>query len=146
VVASQKPAWIRQHSAGGVVLRASGDELDFLAIKPAHRDRWQLPKGTIDSGETPRQTAVREVREEGGVSAHIIGDLGSINYVYWMNGRRYAKQVDFYLMEYESGNPSDHDHEVQEARWFPVDEGNRLAFPSEQALVAKARKLNPRGL
>lgn len=89
---------------------------------------------------------MREVREEGGVSAHIIGDLGSINYVYWMNGRRYAKQVDFYLMEYESGNPSDHDHEVQEARWFPLGEGNRLAFPSEQALVAKARKLNPRGL
>lgn len=123
------------------MVRRRGDEAEFLAIKPAHRDRWQLPKGTIDPGETPPQTAVREVREEGGVVARIVADLGPISFFYQMQGRRYAKTVDFYLMAYESGSPADHDHEVQEARWFPLAQGSRLAFPTERKLVEMANEL-----
>ncbi len=136
-----KPPWIRQHSAGGVVLRRRGDSVQFLAIKPAHRDRWQLPKGTIDAGETPRQAALREVREEGGVNARIIDDLGPIHFVYQMGDRRYSKTVDFFLMGYLDGNPADHDHEVQAARWFPLSDDNRLAFPTERSLITRARAL-----
>ncbi len=130
---------IRQHSAGGVVVRSHGGEPEFLAIKPAHRDRWQLPKGTIDRGETSQQAAVREVREEGGVHAHIVSDLGPISFFYQVAGRRFAKTVDFYLMTYESGDPADHDHEVQEARWFPLRDAATLAFPTERGLVERAR-------
>jgi hypothetical protein len=83
------------------------------------------------------------VREEGGVKARIVADLGPINFFYQMGGRRFAKTVDFYLMMYESGDPADHDHEVQEARWFPVAEAHRLAFPTERALVERARQLLP---
>ncbi len=137
---SGRTPWIKQHSAGGVVVRGSGELTEFVAIKPAHRNRWQLPKGTIDRGETPEQAAVREVREEGGVHARIIGDLGPIHFWYQMGGRRYAKTVDFYLMRYESGDPADHDHEVEEARWLPLSDGARLAFESERSLVAKARE------
>lgn len=133
--------WIQQHSAGGVVIRGSGERAEFLAIKPAHRDRWQLPKGTIDRGETPQQAAVREVREEGGVHARIIHDLGPIHFWYQMGGRKFSKTVDFYLMTYESGNPADHDHEVQEARWLALADGHRLAFPSERTLVTRAREV-----
>ncbi len=134
-----RASWIKQHSAGGVVVRGSGSQREFLAIKPAHRNRWQLPKGTIDHGETPEQTAVREVREEGGVHARIVEDLGPIHFWYQMGGRKYSKTVDFYLMTYESGDPADHDHEVQEARWLPLSNEDRLAFPSERSLVTKAR-------
>lgn len=134
-------SWIKQHSAGGVVVRGSGTEAEFLAIKPAHRNRWQLPKGTIDGGETPEQAAVREVREEGGVHARIVQDLGPIHFWYQMGGRKYSKTVDFYLMTYESGDPADHDHEVQEARWLSLRNEDRLAFPSERSLVTKARAL-----
>jgi 8-oxo-dGTP pyrophosphatase MutT (NUDIX family) len=136
---SHKSRWIRQHSAGGVVIRRTGPEVEFLAIKPAHRDRWQLPKGTINRGETPPQAALREVREEGGVHASIVADLGPISFFYQMDGRRYTKTVDFYLMTYQSGNPSDHDHEVQEARWFPLGTSSPLTFPTERGLVDRAR-------
>ncbi len=130
---------IRQHSAGGVVVRGDRGESEFLAIKPAHRDRWQLPKGTIDRGETSRQAAVREVREEGGVHARIVSDLGPIQFFYQTGGQRFAKTVDFYLMTYESGDPADHDHEVQEARWFPLRDAATLTFPTERGLVERAR-------
>ena len=133
--------WIKQHSAGGVVVRRAGDEVEFLAIMPAHRERWQLPKGTIDPGETSEQAAVREVREEGGVAARIIADLGSIKFFYRIGGSQFVKTVDFYLMEFESGDPANHDHEVQDARWFPIDELNTLAFESEQGVVERAQQV-----
>lgn len=138
---SAKPAWIQQHSAGGVVVRPGEAPTEFLAIKPAHRDGWRLPKGTIDRGETPEQAAVREVREEGGVMGKIIAELGPIKFFYQMNGKRYLKTVDFYLMAYVSGDPKDHDHEVQEARWFPLAEEARLAFQTERSLILRARRV-----
>lgn len=139
----KKYRWTQQHSAGGVVVRREDEVPQFLAIKPANRDRWQLPKGTIDQGETARDAAVREVREEGGVHARILTDLGPINFFYHLHGRHFAKTVDFYLMDYQSGTPADHDHEVQEARWFPLTESALLAFPTERALVDRAREILP---
>lgn len=144
---SSRTHWTQQHSAGGVVTRAGSRGTEFLAIKPAHRDRWQLPKGTIDRGETSPQAAVREVREEGGVDGRILADLGPIRFFYQIGGRRFAKTVDFYLMAYEGGDPRDHDHEVQEARWFPMQEVSRLAFPTERGVVERAEQLlRERGL
>lgn len=137
----RRSPWIKQHSAGGVVVRRSGDTLQFLSIKPAHRDRWQLPKGTIDRGESSAQAAVREVREEGGVDARIVADLGPIRFFYRTGERRFAKTVDFYLMAYESGSPADHDHEVQDARWVPISDSERLAFPTERSMVDRAREI-----
>jgi mutator protein MutT len=138
---SGKIPWRKQISAGGVVVRQENGRIVFLAIKPAHRDRWQLPKGTIERGETAERAAVREVREEGGVDASIIGDLGEINYFYRMAGRGYAKKVHFFLMNYEAGDPADHDQEVQEAAWFSLDQWGQLAFKSERELVQKAREM-----
>lgn len=136
-----KAPWTRQHSAGGVVVRGSGSGLEFLAIKPAQRDRWQLPKGTIDAGENARETAVREVREEGGVEAEIECDLGPIQFFYQRGAQRFMKTVDFYLMRYRGGDPADHDHEVSEACWFPLANPGILAFESERGLVIKAAEV-----
>ena len=122
-------------------MRRRGDVAEFLAIKPAHRDRWQLPKGTVNRGETLEQAAVREVREEGGVDATVFADLGPIHFFYRMSGRGYSKTVNFFVMKYDSGEPADHDHEVQDARWFPLDEPERLAFTNERLLVKRAREI-----
>jgi 8-oxo-dGTP pyrophosphatase MutT (NUDIX family) len=135
---TRHPQWIEQRSAGGVVVRNGERGCEFLAIKPAHRNRWQLPKGTIDKGESPTQTAVREVREEGGVHATIVEELGPIRFRYHMDGRRFVKTVTFYLMTYVSGDPSDHDHEVQDVRWFPLSDWECLAFPTERGLVKRS--------
>ena len=116
-------------------------EPQFLAIKPANRDRWQLPKGTIDPGESPQEAAVREVREEGGVSGRIVAPLEPIRFFYQMHGKRFAKTVDFFLMEYQAGDPADHNDEVQDAHWFPLSDSGRLAFPTERAVVEQARQI-----
>lgn len=138
-------SWIHQHSAGGVVVRGRSGTLEFLAIKPRGTTRWQLPKGAVEVGETPSQAALREVREEGGVSATIVGDLGPIRYFYRLGERGFVKTVDFYLMRYQAGDSSCHDHEVEEAVWFPMGESRILAFSSERELVRRAvEAIDPR--
>jgi 8-oxo-dGTP pyrophosphatase MutT (NUDIX family) len=131
--------WIRQHSAGGVVIKRDEGCISVLLIKPRNRDRWQLPKGTIDPGESPETTALREVREEGGVEARILTPLRPIRYFYQLGGHKYMKTVDFFLMEYFGGSVRDHDSEVEEARWFPLEQAvTTLSFKTEQELVEEA--------
>jgi 8-oxo-dGTP pyrophosphatase MutT (NUDIX family) len=95
----------------------------------------------IDSGESSAQTAVREVREEGGVDARIIGQLQTIRYFFRRGERRIVKTVDFYLMTYEGGDPALHDDEVEEAEWHPLSEPERLTYDSERKVVEEAATL-----
>jgi 8-oxo-dGTP pyrophosphatase MutT (NUDIX family) len=135
----------RQISAGGVVFRR-GSPVDVALICVGEKKRWQLPKGIVDPGESPEITAVREVREEAGVHAHLIAPLDTIEYWYQATRAgarmRYHKRVHFFLLEYQSGDVDDHDHEVVEARWVSLSEAEgMLAFPSEKAVMKKAREL-----
>jgi len=138
---------VRQVSAGGVVYRraASGPEVAIVRVGP--KRRWQLPKGIVDEGEKAEETAVREVREEAGVDARIAAPLETIEYWYVGNERdgrrvRFHKFVHLFLLEYESGDVADHDHEVDEARWVPLaDAAAMLAFDSERKAMSQAAAL-----
>lgn len=132
-----------QISAGGLVVRGVGKEAEVALISVGSPPRWQLPKGLIDSGESPEAAAVREVREEAGIDAEIVSLIEKVEY--WYQGTRgservrYHKFVYFYLMKYVGGDVADHDHEVNEAAWVPLGEAeNRLAFKSEKAVVRQA--------
>jgi 8-oxo-dGTP pyrophosphatase MutT (NUDIX family) len=140
-----------QVSAGGVAYRGGAGRWEFALIltgTPA-RPRWQLPKGLVDEGESPEATAVREVREEAGIETELVAPLERIEYWYVGTERggqrvRYHKFVHFFLLRYLAGDVADHDHEVQEARWFPVGEAAAiLAFPSERKVVEQAAGLLP---
>ena len=98
-----------------------------------------LPKGHLDAGETDLQAATREVREETGVVAEPLEELGEVRYTYWRKGRRTPKAVIFFLFAYRSGDPADHDDEVEEARWMPLEEAaTALSYDGERAMVARA--------
>jgi len=133
-------------SAGGVVFRLrDGGVVDVVLIL-THERRWQLPKGWIEDGESPEHTAVREVREETGVDAEIVGPLGDIEYqyvsTYDAEPARVRKRVHMFLLRYVSGTTDDHDDEVIDARWVEIGEAERmLAFKDEQRTMAKAREL-----
>ncbi len=117
---------------------------EVLVIVPTRRAAdgslvLALPKGHPDDGETTLQAATREVREETGVTAEPVCELGEVRYWYVRDGRRVPKSVFFYLFRYVEGDPGDHDHEVLEARWMPLAEAQAaLTYSGEREMAARA--------
>jgi 8-oxo-dGTP pyrophosphatase MutT (NUDIX family) len=117
-----------------------GDEV--AAIVPRGKRALALPKGGPESGERPEDTAAREVREETGVLGRVRAPLGDVVYFYRRRGRRIRKTVSFFLLEYVEGSTDDHDHEVTEARWVPLEEARvELTYPGEREMVENAIRL-----
>lgn len=131
----------REYSAGGVVYQRP--KLLWLLVKHSGYHKWVLPKGLVEKGEDPVDTALREVEEEGGVKAKLIARIPQeVKYFYFQDGYRISKQVDFYLMEYQSGEIANHDWEMEDALWLPYEEAiNKLAFDSERKVLEKAREM-----
>jgi 8-oxo-dGTP pyrophosphatase MutT (NUDIX family) len=134
----KRPA--RELSAGGVVVR--GDE--FVVIVPTRRASdgsrvLALPKGHIDPGEDALQAATREVREETGVVGEPVRELGEARYWYRRDGQTIPKSVAFFLFRYVEGDTADHDDEVEQARWIPLQDAQReLSHVAEREMVARA--------
>lgn len=98
-----------------------------------------LPKGHPDGAESAADAALREVREETGVQAEVVDQLGEVKYWYQRDGQRVAKIVAFFLLRYVSGSLDDHDHEVEEARWMPLEQAAReLSYAGERDMAARA--------
>ena len=137
---SSSPDGVLELSAGGAVVHDS----NVIVVVPVKRDARGrrvivLPKGHLDAGETDELAAIREVMEETGVTATLIDKLGDVEYSYERRGRRRNKRVAFYLFEYRSGSLEDHDHEIEEARWMPLEEAaEALTYPGEREMVRRA--------
>jgi len=117
---------------------------EILLISTQGGRRWQLPKGHIEEGEMPAETAVREVREETGVTGRVVSELPGVEYWYVEKGlRRIHKNVDYYLLQYVSGDAGDFDPgEVSGAAWFSWDEGiAAISFDNERRVVQEAKRL-----
>jgi len=135
-----------EFSAGGVVVRGR----EVVVIVPVKRDVHGnrvvgLPKGHPDGDESAEAAATREVGEETGVQAELIEKLGEVHYRYERRGRRIAKEVAFYLFEYRSGDLADHDDEIEDALWIPLEEAaEALSYPGEREMVLRAlSRLSP---
>lgn len=135
-----------QISAGGVAYRKEGKAIEIAIVSVGEQNRWQLPKGLIDQGESSEAAALREVREEAGIETELIDLIEKVEY--WYYAKRYGKQIRyhkyvyFYLLKYKSGNTADHDREVNEARWVNIELGKEmLAFKTEKKMVDKAKEL-----
>ena len=129
-----------EFSAGGVVVR-DGEVVVIVPVKRAADGRrvLGLPKGHPDGDETPQEAAAREVAEETGVTAELVEELGDVSYRYERRGRRIAKTVRFFLFDYRSGSVEDHDHEIEEARWMPLEQAAReLTYAGEREIVQRA--------
>ncbi len=140
-----KPATLKSlASSGGVIFRRHdrcGVEIALVSIRGG--SVWCLPKGAIDKGEVPEKTALREVAEETGLKGRIIDKLGDITYWFYIKeeNTKCKKTVHFYLMEYESGDTSEHDWEVDSASWIPIDEAlKKASYKGEKEIIKLAKK------
>ena len=137
----------REFSAGGVVVRKIRGGWHLAAIRPGGKnDVWALPKGLVGEGESPADTALREVTEETGVRGRLVEKLGDIRYVYTWKGERVFKVVSFYLVRYSNGRLGDiteeFRHEVADTKWLPLAEAPRLlSYKGEREMAAKALQL-----
>jgi 8-oxo-dGTP pyrophosphatase MutT (NUDIX family) len=146
-------AMLREFSAGALVLRRIRKQWWIAVIEPGRegepedrKDVVALPKGNIDAGEEPEQTALREVFEETGLRAESITRLDSIRYVYvrkWAGGEKVFKVVTFYLMRYLSGRigaiTDEMKHEVRRAYWMPLQEAaEKLSYKGEKEMARQA--------
>jgi 8-oxo-dGTP pyrophosphatase MutT (NUDIX family) len=152
---------VREFSAGGVVLRRMSGDWYIAAIEPEKEEPppgrarrvtrkavLALPKGLIDEGENPVETAVREVREETGIGATLIAKLADIKYVYvrtWADRERVFKIVSFYLLRYQSGRIDEIKPEmrieVRRALWLLLEEASaKLSYSGERQVVRKAQE------
>lgn len=110
------------------------------------RDRWCLPKGQVETGESVEATAVREIREETGLEGEVVEKLGDITYWYTAKDNRGTparifKRVYFYLLACQGGDVRQHDTEVDEAAWFPINGAlEKLAYASEKKILHDARQ------
>jgi 8-oxo-dGTP pyrophosphatase MutT (NUDIX family) len=138
----------REFSAGGVVVRRMRGRDWVAAVRPrrddpARRRVWALPKGLIDDGESPAETAVREVFEETGLVARVERKLGDVRYVYTWDGERVFKVVSFFLLRPLHGRlgdlPPGMELEVEATRWLPLDDAPRLlSYGGERQMAERA--------
>jgi len=155
---------LREISSGGVVVRQAPNRWELAVIEPQreeanaqrstksdkkrHKQVLALPKGLVDPGEKPEQTAIREVREETGISGAVVTKLTDIKYTYirsWGDQQRVFKIVSFYLLRYHSGNIDDITPamrvEVMRALWIPLEEAeSKLAYRGEREVIRLAKK------
>ena len=124
-------------SAGGLLLRRRDSTYDALLIgRGVQRCIWTLPKGHVELRESTEQAALREVREETGCWGELITRLNEITYWFYVGKAKHRKSVTFFLMRYLSGDPANHDHEVDDARWFDVAQARKaLKYVNEKRLI-----------
>jgi 8-oxo-dGTP pyrophosphatase MutT (NUDIX family) len=160
VVTKRQPfLMVREFSAGGVVLRRMQARWWVAVIEPQLRRKpgaptrpgasvLALPKGNLDKGEAPEQTAVREIREETGVEADLVTKLSDIKYFYvrsWGDRQRVFKVVSFFLLSYRSGrigqiSPAMR-REVRQAMWIALEDApRRLSYHGERDVVQLAQE------
>jgi bis(5'-nucleosidyl)-tetraphosphatase len=130
---------LREKSCGVVVFRRNGEtEYLLLHYESGH---WDYAKGQVEAGESEGETAVRELQEETGLTAHFVdGFREEINYVYQWQGKTVYKTVVFFLAEAKSGEVK-LSYEHKGYTWLSYEKAMaQLTFDNAKNLLKKAHK------
>jgi 8-oxo-dGTP pyrophosphatase MutT (NUDIX family) len=143
----------REFSAGGVVFRQGPRGRQWLLVKPKDKNRWQLPKGLLDPGESTAEAALREVKEEGGVEVELIDKVDTIRiFFHWPpkaklqpgeTQDKVIKTIAYFLMEAVGETESGLDkNEIDEVIWLSFEKARaRLTFKNEKEVLTKAKEM-----
>ncbi len=139
----------REFSAGGIVLRQAQDKfsnnkwevllIHNMAMRDPKKSYWGFPKGHIDKGESSKDAAIREVKEEVGLEVEIIEKIGESKYVFTKDREKVFKAVAMFLMKASDGEVKVLEEELMDAQWFsPVDALEKLSFKQDKDLLSLA--------
>lgn len=130
---------VREYSAGGLIFDDQGRVAIIARHSRSGHLEWCLPKGHIEKGETPEQTAVREVHEETGILGEVITSIATIDYWFTGTAQRVHKLVHHYALKQIGGEltvEGDPDHEAEDAIWVKFDDLNDvLSYPNERRIA-----------
>jgi 8-oxo-dGTP diphosphatase len=130
------------YSAGGVIYRVNGNRFEVALIATHEGRRWGLPKGHVRRGETAEAAAVREIAEETGLTGTVERHLATIEYWFRAGSTRIHKYVDLFLVRYTEGALMPQTAEVDDVRWFPLQEAaERASFARERDVLNQVRQL-----
>lgn len=138
---------VREYSAGGLVFDDHGRVAIIARHSRSGHLEWCLPKGHIEKGETPQQTAVREVHEETGILGEVVDSIATIDYWFTGTSQRVHKLVHHFALRQIGGEltvEGDPDHEAEDAIWVDFNDlDDVLSYPNERKIAwLYARKLN----
>jgi 8-oxo-dGTP diphosphatase len=131
-------------SAGGVIFRKTEAGFEAALIATKGKAVWTLPKGIIDKGEQPEAAAIREIREETGLTGKIVSPLETKSYWFYLKDEnvKFRKTVRYFLVEYASGTICNTCSEVDEAQWFHTDDAlKKLSYKSDREVFQKAMEM-----
>jgi len=121
--------------AGGVVARDAPGRREYLLVRAKRSLAWVLPKGHVEPGERLEETALREVAEEAGVAAEIVGEAGTT--VFQLGPERVS--VCYFVMRYRGETPAS---ETRERQWCDLqDAGVRLAYANLREVLDRADRM-----
>lgn len=134
---------VRETTSGGIVYRRAGDGSVQILLMQDAKNRWTIPKGHVEPGEEPKQTAEREIREETGLQEMKVHSwLGKVNFRYRRSHTLVLMTMHIYLVE-GLGNtnklqPEDWLNDIQ---WLPAAEAvDRIAYEDIGKLILLGMK------
>ena len=129
----------REKSCGALVVRKNGENFDLVLLRHRFGGHWSFPKGHVEAGESDRQTALREVREETGLAIRLLdGFRESVEY---FPKPGVKKQVVYFLGEALGDELVPQEEEISELIWTPLLEAAGLVtFANDKRLIRLAKR------
>lgn len=128
----------REKSCGALVLRRNGESYDLVLIRHRFGGHWSFPKGHVEAGESERQTALREVREETGLTIRLLGGFRESVEYYPRQGIK--KQVVYFLGMAQGEELVRQEEEISEITWVPLlKAGEMVTFANDKRLIRMAK-------
>lgn len=129
----------REKSCGALVIHKNGEQYDLVLLRHRFGGHWSFPKGHVEAGESERQTALREVREETGLTIRLYDNFRESVEYFPKPGVK--KQVVYFLGEAIGDELVRQEEEISELQWAPLLEaGSLVTFANDKRLIRLAKR------